>query len=104
MYGMAQITKDLPPKNGEKKKSIFEAELEVWDKALKVGQELETNTKRKLRDPALIQMKSFALSGDLRAAVFLLMYKESFRPDFETWKQASPGAINAFIEKYSLRP
>lgn len=104
MYGMAQITKDLPPTNGEKKKSIFEAELDIWDKALKVGQEMEANTKRKLRNPALIQMKSFAISGDLKAAIFLLMFREAFRPDFESWKQGNPGAVNAFIEKYSLRP
>jgi len=32
------------------------------------------------------------------------MYKETFRPDFETWKQANSGAIKTFIEKYSLRP
>jgi len=104
MYGLVQVSRDLPPKDGERKKTAFEAELEIWDKALKVGQELETNTKRKLRDPALIQMKSFVLSGDLKAAIFLLMYKETFRPDFETWKQANSGAIKTFIEKYSLRP
>ena len=104
MYGLVQASKDLPPKNGEKKRSAFETELEIWDKALKVGQELATNTKRKLRNPALIQMNSFVLSGDLKAAIFLLMYKEAFRPDFEAWKQANSGAIKAFIEKYSLRP
>jgi tetratricopeptide (TPR) repeat protein len=103
-YGLVQVAKVLPPTNGVKKKSIFEAELEAWDKALKVGQELEANTKQKLKNPALIQMKSFALSGDLKAAIFLLMYKESFRPDFEVWKRENPEAISAFIEKYSLRP
>lgn len=103
-YGLASIIKDLPPQSGEKKKTIFEAEFEIWDKALKAGQELEANTKRKLKNPALIQMKSFALAGDMKAAIFLLMYKESFRPDFERWKQENPGAISAFIEKYSLRP
>ncbi len=104
MYGLVQASKDLPPKKGEKIKSAFETELETWDKALKVGQELETNTKRKLRDPALIQMNAFATSGDLKAAIFLFMYKEAFRPDFEAWKKENSGAIKAFIEKYSLRP
>ncbi|HJW73330.1 MAG TPA: tetratricopeptide repeat protein [Geothrix sp.] len=103
-YGLAQVSRDLPQQAGEKKKSIFEAELDVWDKALKVGRELEINTKRKIKNPGLIQMETFATSGDLKAAIFLLMYREDFRPDFEDWKRANSGAISAFIEKYSLRP
>ncbi|HNX95425.1 MAG TPA: tetratricopeptide repeat protein [Holophaga sp.] len=103
-YGLAQATKTIPPKPGEAKKTPFEAEVEIWTTTLKVANEIEISTKKKLRDDVLIQMRTFNMSGDLKPAVFLLMFKESYRSDFEAWKNTNPTGVKSFIEKYSLRP
>jgi len=102
--GLAQVTKTLPPKPGEAKKTPFEAEVEIWTTTLKVADELEASTKKKLRDDVLIQMRAFNISGDLKPAIFLLMFKESYRSDFEAWKKTTPTGVKSFIDKYSFRP
>jgi len=56
------------------------------------------------RDRILRQFLTFQKDGQLDAALFLLRYREAFRPDYESWLKAHPGAAEAFLNKYNLRP
>ena len=47
---------------------------------------------------------AFDVAAELEEAIFLLLYKEAYRPDFEAWKTAHPQAIPDFAEKWRLMP
>ena len=84
--------------------SPFETELDAWRKAFQTVDEINNKTGESLSDPALTTLRKVALEGQLEAAVLLLLYKESYRPEFEAWKAAHPQGIKAFIDRYGLRP
>ncbi|WP_083941332.1 tetratricopeptide repeat protein [Pseudoduganella violaceinigra] len=91
------------PKDG-KAQSPFQGELQAWSTALQVASELEAKGEPSLQSAALLTLKKLHTAGQLDAAIFLLMYKESYRPDFETWKQAHPTALRDFIDTWRLMP
>jgi hypothetical protein len=62
------------------------------------------DAKQPIRDRILAQFLRFKKDGRLDAALFLLQYREAFRPDFEAWKKRNPQAIRAFIVDYGIRP
>lgn len=78
--------------------SPFARELYAWDNALQIA--IEAKADQKLEDENLRQLLRFRKAGQLKTAIFLLMYKEVYRADFEAWKKANPGAIKTFIETF----
>jgi tetratricopeptide (TPR) repeat protein len=99
-YAMAQAAgrKDGKPE------SPFEKELRAWDTALTVAAELEAAGKPAPEAPALLTLQKLRAAGQLEAAILLLMYRESYRADFEAWKKSHPGAIPAFTDTWRLAP
>lgn len=102
-YGLTQVTKEQPPKPGQPKLSPFQADLAAWTTTLKVADELAGKGKP-LTDPTLLQMQAFHKAGDLEACLFLLTFKETYREDFEAWKQAHPAGVRTFLETWRIRP
>jgi Tfp pilus assembly protein PilF len=90
--------------NAEKKLAPFEIELQAWQTAMKIADELKASTGDSLTDPGLLQMQAFARDGQLEPAILLLLYKESYRPALEKWLAANPQGINAFVTRYGLQP
>lgn len=82
----------------------FRKEVMAWQTALLVAAESEQSGKSKLTEPALLTMQKLAHDQQLEAAILLLMYRESYRADFEAWKRAHPDGIKAFVATYGLRP
>lgn len=87
-----------------KPESPFQKELRAWEVALVVAAELEASGKPALQAPALRTLQKLRAAGQLETAILLLMYKESYRPDFEAWKKAHPEAIPAFTDTWRLMP
>ena len=46
------------------------------------------------------QALRFHKAGQLTAAVFRLLYREAYRPDFEAWTKTEPAAIKGFIDTF----
>jgi hypothetical protein len=82
----------------------YEIELEAWRTALKVADELKSNTGKDLSDPALRQMQALARDGQLEPAILLLMFRQAYRPALDAWLAAQPGGVKEFIDRYGLRP
>lgn len=59
---------------------------------------------KKLSDPALLAMQAMQRDGQLEPAIFILLYKEAYRLDYERWLAAHPDGVKAFIDRYGLRP
>ncbi|GEM_PF-5558897 len=84
--------------------TAFQKELLFWTIATEI---LETEAKKSGQPPQdhyLGEFLRFKKEGHLEAALFVLRYQEAFRPDFEAWKKAHPGGVQAFIREYGYRP
>lgn len=90
--------------NTKQKLTPFEIELKAWQDAMVVADEIKANKGGSLTDPALMRMQVFHKDGQLEAAILLLLYKESYRPEFEKWAAAHPKGINGFVTQYGLQP
>jgi tetratricopeptide (TPR) repeat protein len=87
------------------KTTAFEREQEAWTKAFTVVSEVEANDPgKKLRDPALVTLRQLYKDGQLKPALLLLTYRESFRPDLDAWIAAEPQAVQRFVDIYHLMP
>ncbi|GGC64037.1 tetratricopeptide repeat protein [Undibacterium terreum] len=89
---------------GKSKASPFSMEVAAWRIAMIVADEINASTGKKLTDAALQKMQTLAQANQLEPAILLLMYSESYRPEFESWKKANPNGIRAFVNTYGLRP
>jgi len=85
-------------------KTRFQQELFIWDLAMTRLEQASQEKKQEPKDRILRQFLQFKREGQLETALFLLRYKEAFRPDFEAWKKKNPGGIAAFINRYGIRP
>jgi tetratricopeptide (TPR) repeat protein len=94
----------LEVKGGALPTSRFQQELFFWGLALDRLEAATRDAKQPIRDRILAQFLRFKKDGRLDAALFLLQYREAFRPDFEAWKKRNPQAIRAFIVDYGIRP
>lgn len=103
-YAAAKSTMKLASAKGETALSPFQIEVDAWRSSLKVAAELEGNSGKQLRDPALVSMQMLEEKNQLEPAILLLLYKESYRPELEAWKTAHPNGVKTFIDAYSLRP
>ena len=95
--GMALVAARTAPR------SSFSIELEAWRRAMSVAAEMDQKG-NPLSDPALAAMLKLDRAGELAPALLILTYRESYRPDWESWKQAHPTGLAAFIDTYGLRP
>jgi len=93
----ARTAKDAPTR------SPFDIELQAWQLALQVAGDA-TAAGKKLSDPALLVMQALQRDGQLEPAIFVLLYKEAYRPDYERWLAAHPDGVRTFIDRYGLRP
>jgi tetratricopeptide (TPR) repeat protein len=82
----------------------YEIELAAWRDAMKVADELKTNTGKDLGDPALRQIQALARAGQLEPAILILMFRQSYRPALDAWVAAHPGGVKEFIDRFGLRP
>lgn len=83
--------------------SPFQKQLTAWQFAMSVAANADEK-KGELTDPGLIAIQKLAKAGQLEPAILLLMYRESYRPEFEEWKRKHPDGIKSFIATYGLRP
>lgn len=84
--------------------SPYALELAGLKTALQVDRELAAKAERVFTDPALATLRKLDAEGQLEAAVLLLMYRESYRPQLEQWKLANPNGVPSFVVSYGLRP
>jgi tetratricopeptide (TPR) repeat protein len=96
LYGaaMANAAEKLPDA------SPFARDLEAWVSTMTAVNELEK--KDPVKDEGIRAMLRFYKAGELKTAMFLLLYREAYRPDFEAWKKANPGAIKHFIDTFQV--
>jgi tetratricopeptide (TPR) repeat protein len=93
-YGMALASASI-----EKAKATpFARELHAWESTMQIAAELKLD--KQIEDENLRELVRFHKAGQLKAAIFLLMYKEAYRADFEAWKKDNPGAIKLFIDTF----
>lgn len=86
------------------RQSPFEIELAAWKLAFTAADEMSEKSGEKPTDPALLAMQRMQRDGQLEPAVFVLLYREAYRPEYERWLAAHPGGVKAFIDRYGLRP
>lgn len=101
------ITSETKPGQGKAPadlRSRFQQERFFWEIALKAYAEACQAAKTEPKDRVLRQFLVFQKDGQLDAALFLLRYREAFRPDYEAWRKAHPGAVQAFLDRYNIRP
>ena len=82
----------------------FQQELFFWNTGLEGLERTCQEKKQEPKDRILQKFLAFKRDGQLEAALFLLRYKEAFRPDFEAWKKKNPAGIVTFIDRYNIRP
>ncbi|WP_255754875.1 lipopolysaccharide assembly protein LapB [Massilia sp. erpn] len=83
----------------------FALELASWKAALATAENGDGGDQAKrLSRPDLRQLQAIQGAGQLQAAIFVLMFSEAYRSEFEAWKTANPGAVRRFIEQFRLMP
>lgn len=94
----------LPGNSGKPALSAYQADLKSWHDTMVLAAEFKTKYGSGPRDPALRTMLELDEANQLEPALFLLMYRESYRAEFEAWKLANPNGIRAFVTSTGLRP
>lgn len=84
--------------------SPFKVELESWNKAMTVADELTAKDGKTLHDPAMLKMQEFYRRNQLDAALLLLRYREAYRADLDKWLAARPHPVREFIAAWNVRP
>jgi tetratricopeptide (TPR) repeat protein len=102
-YGMSRIPAKAS-ETGPRELSAFQTEFHALDTALQVAEEALTKGDRKLADAQLQILLELRRHNMLDAAIFMLMYREDYRPEFEQWKREHPDAIATLVREYRLRP
>jgi tetratricopeptide (TPR) repeat protein len=94
-HGIAQAAESV----AKQPAAPFARMLAAWQTTLRVMGEVEP---AKVKDPGLHDMLRFYKAGQLKAAIFLLLYQEQYRDEFEAWKKAEPDAIKHFIDTFHV--
>jgi len=103
-YAAAESKTQTDTSKGAAASSPFQIELDAWRSSMQVAAELEKNSGKPLSDPALLSMQRLAAANQLEPAILLLLYREAYRPELETWKSSHPNGVRTFIDTYALRP
>lgn len=75
-------------------------QIATWDKALRTIAETDKTTP--FTDPTLREMLAFHQGGQIKAAVFALLFQETWRDEYEAWKKAEPGGLQRFIDTFHV--
>jgi hypothetical protein len=81
-------------------RSAFDTELAAWEAALPRIAALPQADR--IKDSTMSAMLRFYHGGQLKPALFLIAYRESYRRDFEAWKKANPDGIRRFVETFRV--
>ena len=103
MIAITQVA-DEKPENKGNKRSTLERESLAWKAAMEGYENSLKEKKLTPHDSTWAQLLTFYKSDQLKPALMILAYRESYRPDFEAWKKANPNGVRAFIEHWHLRP
>ncbi len=87
---------------GKPSASPFARELEAWTSALIIA--AEGGKADQITDESVRQMLRFHKAGQLKAAIFALLYREAYRPEFEAWKKAEPDGLKRFVDTFRTGP
>lgn len=104
LLGGAKVEVKDPGPGAPPLETPFQKARLFWTLALEALETQVKKTGERVQDRYLAEFLRFKQEGQLDAALFVLRYQEAFRPDFEAWKQAHPGAIEAFIRTSGCRP
>lgn len=88
---------------GKSTESRFAADLAAWVVAMKVA-DGAAEKGAQLKEPGLQAMQMLYKADQLEAALLLLRYKESYRPELEAWKKEHPHGVRTFVATYGLAP
>jgi tetratricopeptide (TPR) repeat protein len=102
-YGIAKANALTEAQKSGQTPAPFALELGAWKKAMAVADEMEGKGPP-LAEPDLLALQKLSRAGQLEPAILILAYRESYRPDWESWKAAHPNGVAAFIDNYGLRP
>jgi len=90
-------------KANAKEGSPFNREYQAWTEALRVADEMGSKG-GKIYDPALQSLRKLRDDGQLKAAILLLIYRESYRTELDAWLAEHPEGAKEFIDRYHLMP
>lgn len=106
MLGLAEI--EAGKRTGADKLPPFEQALGAWEATLFMfAQSNDIPAKspdKSLRDPALRQIQDMAKDGQLKPALLILMFRQSYRSALEQWIAANPNGVRTFIDRYGIQP
>lgn len=77
----------------------FKTEVEAWRFALG-----NVKLRDQVKSPLLKTLVKAEADQQLETAIFLFLYEEAFRSEFEAWKKQNPLALQRFVEHYLVRP
>lgn len=103
-YALGQANAQTAAAKDGRTLSPFALEREGWNVAMKILAEVEEKGQPLPQSPVLLAIRKMHAAGDLDAAILLLMYRESYRPEFEAWKTAHPDGIKQFVAAHRLMP
>lgn len=94
-YGLS-----LSAEKEKRNATAFAIDYGAWEGALEIlaqAGKSDTLTEQGLRD-----MVRFHKAGQLKAAMFTVLYREAYRAEFEAWKRAEPDGIKRFIDTFNV--
>jgi tetratricopeptide (TPR) repeat protein len=98
MFFATSQAEEMDPKKPAR--SPFAVELAAWERVLPTIAAM--GDADQIKDETMRKMLTFHKGGQLKAALFLLAWRESYRPEFEAWKKANPEAIERFFNTFRV--
>ena len=100
----AYINKKLSYENRERKPGVIHwpsagVEIECLRELVAAWSTLKLED-RELQDPDLDFIRQVSIDGHLETFVFLELYTETYRPEFEIWKKTNGDKIKEYLENY----
>ncbi len=80
--------------------SAFSVDYAAWDNALTMV--AQAGKSDAIEEQALRDLIRFHKAGQLKAAMFTLLYREAYRAEFDAWKRAEPEGIQRFIDTFNV--
>lgn len=102
-YTMASGLGQMPDDHGAQP-SELSRRTQAWEAALERYEDALKEKKAAPKDAAWAQLLAFYKAGQIKEALLVLGFREAYRSDFEAWKSADPKCVQAFIERWHLRP
>ena len=81
------------------KLSPLQMEIEAWQTVFK-----NIDSRKKLTDPLLLVLQRAVAEDELEVMIYLFLFDEAYRSEFEQWKKTHPASLQAYIDKAALSP